>query len=51
MSELNFVETQAETESNDRNLCLKTDLIGSKLFNHLKEVMGFKFLHSTLIHI
>lgn len=42
MSEINLSEKQAETESNDRDLCLKTDLIGTNLFNHLKKSCGLQ---------
>lgn len=51
MSEINLSEMQTEIESNDRDLCLKTALIGTNLFDHLKKkAVCFKFLHSTLIH-
>lgn len=38
MSAINLSETQTEIESNDWDLCLKTDLIGTNLFDHLRKM-------------
>lgn len=51
MSEINLSEMQTEIESNDRDLCLKTALIGTNLFDHLKKKLCASNSFTVLLFI